>query len=345
MATVQMGTDGDDQLTNVSGPQVVVEAKGGNDRITIARPSPLPAIIDVRGGDGFDTLVINENSFVGATIDGSGGQIVARVGSISGAYFVKYDSIERIEMTGSLFGPTVNITTGDSQDILRLSTLYTNDITISTGAGNDEVYFSTSLAAGQFPAGSTIIDTGPGNDLIDLTGMHPGLGQQQAFGGEGDDRLLGSVRADILDGGGGRDSLMGGDGNDTLRGGDGNDVLVGGAGADILEGGAGRDQFVLGLVAGGQADTILDFTSRGFGRDKIALVAADFGLTPGGRLHRSELSLTGAATSPEGQGQFVYDPASGMLAWDADGSGSGAAVAIALLAGAPMLTRGDFLLV
>ena len=68
------------------------------------------------------------------------------------------------------------------------------------------------------------------------------IGGIDAFGGPGDDALIGSATADVLDGGGGTDVLIGGDGGDVLSDGDRD-----GAGvrirpnADILDGGPGLD--------------------------------------------------------------------------------------------------------
>ena len=42
---------------------------------------------------------------------------------------------------------------------------------------------------------------------------------------------------------------------------------------------------------------------------------------------------------------LVYDPTTGILYYDADGSGAGAAVQIALISGRPALSADDFVLV
>lgn len=62
-----------------------------------------------------------------------------------------------------------------------------------------------------------------------------------AWGGSGDDWLIGGNAADYLHGGEGVDRLEGFNGNDTLKGGNGMDFLYGGAGKDSLEGGNGKD--------------------------------------------------------------------------------------------------------
>lgn len=58
------------------------------------------------------------------------------------------------------------------------------------------------------------------------------VGVTRGYGGDGDDRLVGTP---------GDDFLVGGSGDDVLEGAAGNDVLYGGKGADLLEGGDGND--------------------------------------------------------------------------------------------------------
>ena len=85
---------------------------------------------------------------------------------------------------------------------------------------------------------------------------------------------------------------------------------------------------------------------------KKSIVAAAFTLAaslpalaadPAGVLAPSELALGTAATAP-GQ-HLVYNSATGVLSYDADGNGSAAAIQIALLTGRPALTAGDIILI
>jgi Ca2+-binding RTX toxin-like protein len=121
-----------------------------------------------------------------------------------------------------------------------------------------------------------IVDGGDGNDLLDMSGTQYGF---PAYGGAGDDTLIGGSN-ETLHGGEGNDVLYGPDwradlfgdaGNDTLHGsndgdrcygGDGDDVLYAGnwrgnildgaAGNDTLIGAAGNDSLV-----GGDGDDLL----------------------------------------------------------------------------------------
>lgn len=143
---------------------------------------------------------------------------------------------------------------------------------------------------------------------------------------------LGNALANVITGNAGANRLTGAGGNDTLLGGEGADTLDGGHGADSLVGGPGADRFRFAAPGLG-ADTIDGFES---GVDAILLSAAGFGgLLPPGALPAGSFSGTGApaGTAP----QMVFDSATGILAWDADGTGAGAAVPLArLLDGAAM---------
>jgi Ca2+-binding RTX toxin-like protein len=67
-----------------------------------------------------------------------------------------------------------------------------------------------------------------------------------AYGGAGNDRLVGGRNNDSLSGDDGNDTLEGGAGVDSLHGRDGNDSLVGGAGHDWLFGDVGDDRLIGG---------------------------------------------------------------------------------------------------
>src|SRR5207245_2730859 len=76
-----------------------------------------------------------------------------------------------------------------------------------------------------------------GNDLVVVDESNGKiLCQLEAYGGPGNDTLIG---------GSGPDGLYGDDGKDLLKGGDGDDGLVGGSGSDVVYGNAGND-YLLG---------------------------------------------------------------------------------------------------
>ncbi|MGQ0673094.1 MAG: matrixin family metalloprotease [Hyphomicrobium sp.] len=134
-----------------------------------------------------------------------------------------------------------------------------------------------------------------------------------------------------------------------LSGGAGNDTLDGKLGADKLVGGADADTFQFSTALGaGNADGILDY-QRGI--DRIALDDAIFGaldVNGDGRLDANFFRV--GATALDDDDRIVFNAATGVLSYDADGSKEGAAVAIAqvnydpAMAG-PAISAADILIV
>jgi Ca2+-binding RTX toxin-like protein len=69
-----------------------------------------------------------------------------------------------------------------------------------------------------------------------------------AYGGEGDDLLVGDANPNTLRGGRGNDILIGRDHDDLLNGGRDRDILIGGNGADFMEGEEGDDVLIAGTT-------------------------------------------------------------------------------------------------
>lgn len=155
----------------------------------------------------------------------------------------------------------------------------------------------------------------------------------------GNDTLSGDLGNDRLWGGTGNDLLQGDQGRDVLQGQAGNDTLVGGLGKDAMTGGAGADVFVFHNAAEG-GDTITDFTA---GVDHISLDSAGFSLTA---LVDGTNFLTGpGVVATSAAPTLLYDSASGVLSYDADGTGAQAAVTLATLTGHPTVSLTDFWLI
>ncbi|WP_435539655.1 calcium-binding protein, partial [Azospirillum sp. ST 5-10] len=136
--------------------------------------------------------------------------------------------------------------------------------------------------------------------------------------------LYGNKAADTLFGGQADDTLFGGQDGDLLYGGRGDDVLDGNQGADTLWGGAGADLFVVRHPGEG-GDTVADFES---GADRVAVVGPNFGLVGTGTLSAGHFALGAPGDADD---WFVFDTATGVLSFDADGSGAGTAVTVATL--------------
>jgi Ca2+-binding RTX toxin-like protein len=118
-------------------------------------------------------------------------------------------------------------------------------------------------------ATDTLLISGDGGaDLINASSVIAGAHELQIDGGDGNDRITGSVNGDFV---------IGGDGGDHVRGGGGDDVALLGSGADfyawksgdgndIIEGQDGADRLELN---GASADESFDVAANG-GRVRIA---------------------------------------------------------------------------
>jgi Ca2+-binding RTX toxin-like protein len=130
------------------------------------------------------------------------------------------DTVSYQTRTGNLF---VGVgTAADDGEAGEGDNVYQDVESVIGGAGNDKIY-TTTLAAGYAWGGA-------GNDTL--------------IGGGFNDSLYGGAGNDSIKGNGGNDYLHGGDGNDTLLGGDGIDNLIANDGVkDSLDGGTGADLF------------------------------------------------------------------------------------------------------
>lgn len=161
-------------------------------------------------------------------------------------------------------------------------------------------------------------------------------------GRHGNDFLEGFGGADVLRGGAGADRLRGDSGNDSLIGGAGNDVIHGGTGKDSLLGDAGRDFFVFDKLPGGtNVDTIRDFNPAD---DTIRPDNAVFPeVGPNGAL-ATQAFWTGTEAH-DATDRIVYDPATGAVYYDPDGTGLAPQVRFAQLAKGLAVTAADFVVI
>jgi len=157
-------------------------------------------------------------------------------------------------------------------------------------------------------------------------------------------KIVGTADNNTLVAGAGADSISGLAGNDALNGGAGNDTLVGGAGSDVLTGGDGADRFVFDstVKAGGDVDTVTDFVS---GSDTIALAGSIFTTLRGDSDLSDNLWLTNSSGPATTRSYLVFDPQSGVLSYDPDGSGPATSIAICTLVGVTKLVPSDLVMV
>jgi Ca2+-binding RTX toxin-like protein len=182
--------------------------------------------------------------------------------------------------------------------------------------------------------GFNVIDGGGGNDSIE-----GGVVADTLRGGSGNDTLKGLAGVDLLDGGSGNDTIEGSNGKDTLLGGSGNDTLVGGIDDDTLTGGSGVDSFLFNSSSEG-VDSITDFKVT---EDKIRINNSGFDDSLSlGTLDPSAFVIGSSATDPAHR--FIYNPSSGLLSFDADGSAMGSdPIAFAQLRGGLAMTSNDII--
>jgi len=155
-----------------------------------------------------------------------------------------------------------------------------------------------------------------------------------ANGNELANALTGNAASNTLRGMAGDDSLSGGSGNDRLIGSTGNDRITCGGGQDIVQFDAELDPLT-------NLDSITDFNPAD---DEIRLIGAAFpALSTAGALPASAFGLGTAAAAAAVR--ILYDPATGFMRYDPDGTGPSASVKFGRLLNTPTVTNADFVVV
>jgi len=148
-----------------------------------------------------------------------------------------------------------------------------------------------------------------------------------AITGASSGTLHGTAGGDTINGLGGADRLYGEAGSDVIYGGEGQDCLYGGLGLDVLTGGGSYDKFVFNTALKDGIDRVTDFWH---GADTIWLENSVFtALTSTGPLSSSAFYSGSAAY--DATDRIIYNPATGALTYDADGTGGAAPVQFALI--------------
>ncbi|MEP0919876.1 DUF4347 domain-containing protein [Leptolyngbya sp. DQ-M1] len=198
-------TDGDENFT-------LKQLEAGKIEVTYAGYTQVYSnvtSIEGDGGQGSDTILLDDSITVAAILRGGDGNDKLKGGSgndtISGG-------AGNDQLQGSVGNDTIDGDEGNDQLIGGAG-----EDTLRGGAGNDSITG----------------DTGTNDVSIAF--------KDTIDGGDGDDNIRGDAGDDDITGGTGRDTMFGGRGNDTLRGGDGNDLIEGGAGADQIFGNADND--------------------------------------------------------------------------------------------------------
>lgn len=349
------GGDGFDVVTHTSSTPISLTLDStGNQG---GAPKSYFGIEGVVGGLGDDTMTGNRvgNLMVGGNgsdvINGEAGNDFL-IGEARGENFI-----------GAYLGVNINFSPADAFDPLNenVAGSYASD----GGGLSDSLYGGTGNDVLSGGDGADLLNGGYGNDWVTYlssdatltialnlaTGGTVGHAAGDVFvsienvqGSAGNDTITGNNAANELRGMYNQDSLSGLGGNDTLDGGRGRDTLVGGAGNDSLTGGDAEDAFVFAGPANQLGvDTITDMTAN---FDEIWLSAAAFRqVGPAGADLTAGFFAIGSAAA-ERDDRIIYDPTTGALFYDADGSRAiTAAVQIAQLATGLALTASDFVVI
>jgi Ca2+-binding RTX toxin-like protein len=216
----------------------------------------------------------------------------------------------------TLYGTSGNDTIDGKAGADTMKGMTGNDIYYVDNAGDVVI---ESADAGTDTVRSRITYTLPANvEKLTLLGTAAINGTGNSAG----NTLTGNSAANVLDGKSGADTLNGKAGNDKLTGG----------------GGADKFLFNTALDTSTNTDTITDFDPAA---DTIQLENAVFkALTSTGRLASG--AFRAGATASKASHRILYDPATGHLRYDADGTGPIASVRFATLTTGLALTNLDF---
>jgi Ca2+-binding RTX toxin-like protein len=311
------GRDGDDVLKGGLGNDLL-EGGNGADRMA--------------GGAGNDLYLVTEAADQVTELLSEGTDTVRSMVS-----YILGTNLETLELVGSgdMDGR------GNALNNRLVGNAWANNLDGSTGAdvmigddGNDTYTVDN--------AGDQVIESlGAGTDLVrssinytlgigveNLTLL--GTSAQTGIGNELGNTIAGNSIANVLKGHAGSDVIDGGAGADKLYGGSGTDQLTGGAGADSF--------YFEASLNPSNADTIVDFSVVD---DTIQLNRSIFAaITADGTLAASAFRVGGSAQDADDR--IIYDPGSGNLYYDEDGSGALSAALFARLAPGLAITNADF---
>lgn len=321
LAAEIVGTSGPDVLEGTPDADTL-DGRGGNDSM-MGLPGDDTYIVGQPGdevleavGDGTDTIRASVSYTLPINVENMTLTGVAAINATGNGL--------NNRLTGNNAANTLNGRTGSDRMFGRGG----NDTYVVDAAGD---VVNESPGAGTDTVRSSVTHTLRVNveDLV-LTGNAPANGT----GNELANSLRGNGAANTLNGLAGDDSLNGGAGGDRLIGGAGNDQLAGGPGADEF-------QFDAALDAATNQDRIVDFNPA---EDVMRLIGAAFpALSTAGTLPAS--AFANGIVAGNASVRILYDPATGNLRYDADGSGPVASIRFARLTTAPAITNQDFTVV
>ncbi len=323
-----------DTVTLASGAQVTLLATG------LLRYDPAGAFAHLAGAETGTTLAEARDDFSYTLSGGSAATVTVTItGENTGGEVIRGDGQANF-LRGALDFQSLHAKGGN--DVLDDAGF---TVRLNGGAGDDTYLIASSTAsikeianAGRDHVITTLASYSLTSHLEDLTFTGAATTRFYGYGNELANTITAGDAADFVFGYAGDDQLIGGAGADYLDGGNDDDLLVGGSGNDLLIGGSGADTFRFDTALGlSNIDTITDFAS---GSDRIELDRSVFGALDAGALAEMAFETGAAATSVDTR--IIYDPATGQVYYDADGSGAGDMVLFAVLNPGAALTASDF---
>jgi Ca2+-binding RTX toxin-like protein len=244
---ILQGATGNDIMDGGPGNDVL-EGQGDNDTLSGGSGSDVLA-----GGNGNDTLEYFADGVWGAvsTVNVGSGDAVSLNGlNRSFDIFdggVTFENGAPVDDTATTTD-TLVLTSGN--DALLLDDFSSARLTIGGLHPLGVTYTNSSATAARVIA-VDVIDTGDGNDVVNLTSNTFTYGNVTILGGQGNDTLWSAQGNDILNGGAGDDNLQAGTGDDTYTYTSGIDTVQDSGGIDTLTLGAGINFYDLSFARSG----------------------------------------------------------------------------------------------
>jgi hypothetical protein len=280
-----VGTDAVDVLFSLNETgDITVDAKGGNDTVTVADADGVVGTVTIKGGAGNDVIIATDSDggtparFSSADVKGGlGNDSITSAGAVS-SKIRGNEGADDFALSSNYTDVTINGNSGVDSFSIAATGIVLSNAKILGGSDNDQ---QMNFTAGAITAVDSTINGGKGVDGIQI-GTVTSATNFTVFGGQGNDVITsvnagsdsvvysGDKGADQITTGGAKDSISGGDDNDiisaggdsdTVSGGEGNDIINGEAGTDSITGDVGNDT----LNGGAAADTV----TGGLGADTI----------------------------------------------------------------------------
>ena len=256
-----IGTDSVDALFSLNETgAITVDAKGGNDTITLQDSDQVVGTATIKGGAGNDTIALtaesggNNSRLSASSVNGGQGDDTFNLAGSVSTTFRGNEEDDDFVLAQNYTNSTVNGNTGEDSFAIGAGFQLSNskilggndndgsmnfganpivsavDSTINGSKGNDSITIGAVTLATNFT-----VFGGQGNDVI--TSTNGGSDNVVYSGDKGDDQI--TTR-------GAQDSVLGGEGNDLIATGADADTIDAGAGEDIVTDGAGADTIDLG---------------------------------------------------------------------------------------------------